>query len=978
MVAVTIQLANAGYSSAEITANHLGANVVFTKDYLDPGGPFDRFLKQLDVDFLRFPGGTVTEVFFEPGSDAVERFFSMALPSGLDAGGAPRILTAPAAFDYASTNDMRLAFTLPTNNYLSTLADADGNRFVNPYGAYRLLDRVDEIIRGEYGDVKIDMFQIGNEFWYSNDRETATEYGRIANDMAVKLGQVFDLYRADLAEPDTWVEPKIAIQVAQGWKPEDNQAILDQLTPAARAEIDVLTQHFYPGSYHVIANSRAHFDRLDQIAEAPGFNDLEYYLSEWNVKSSGDDTGLKQASSMLEITRTFMERGVDYATVWGTQYQSLQSRLAELYRDNSTPSGFDYRLTVPGELFNMMNPALQGLQVLDLDTDPALRNQIALDPQDRPEEARAQVVMHAFGSDERVVLFISSRTDITTDITIDPGSLLPSWHHLYGQSLGAMDDPTTLSRDEGDPTSQFARPHLEFHTSDSLLQGDQITFSLGAYEIMKLEFSRVPVDLRLEGASQLVNPAADYDDEMIGGSANDLILGFNGDDVLRGAAGHDTLFVGAGDDSVFGDDGHDLLIGGSGRDQLFGGAGEDTLVAGDGDTFINGDAGRSHFLMDTAGRATIEGFDTSKGDTLSFLRAYATPEEVLDRTSVVGDDLIITHDQGGFTQILAAAAQIEGLSASLSDFDTESPVADLIDAAITPEPDGSIPPDPEEPPPASDPVDLLKFERLINSENPDDVLTALDSYSTEELSEFNEAIHPSLLVLTAPPFVVNYYLAELDDAGRDSFFERLDESALINRLEERLTPTLWQNPNLDEDVLDRVLSKIGEDGGERLIGGWTDTDLLTLVETIESRGLEPATYDMFKSQQERIEALRADPDPEPPLPPIDPPPEEEEPDPEEDEEDQQTVTVAGGGCFIATCAYGDPHHPSVEVLRMVRDLHLSSFAAGRMFIRYYYRHSPGVARQLSPHPWARAIVRGVLEIGVRSLLAVQMRRSRFK
>lgn len=116
MVAVTIQLANAGYSSAEITANHLGANVVFTKDYLDPGGPFDRFLKQLDVDFLRFPGGTVTEIFFEPGSDAVERFFSMALPSGLDAGGAPRILTAPAAFDYASTNDMRLAFTLPTGS----------------------------------------------------------------------------------------------------------------------------------------------------------------------------------------------------------------------------------------------------------------------------------------------------------------------------------------------------------------------------------------------------------------------------------------------------------------------------------------------------------------------------------------------------------------------------------------------------------------------------------------------------------------------------------------------------------------------------------------------------------------------------------------------------------------------------------------------------------------------------------------------
>ncbi|UCG79161.1 MAG: S8 family serine peptidase [Nitrospirota bacterium] len=68
----------------------------------------------------------------------------------------------------------------------------------------------------------------------------------------------------------------------------------------------------------------------------------------------------------------------------------------------------------------------------------------------------------------------------------------------------------------------------------------------------------------------------------------------------------------------------------------------------------------------------------------------------------------------------------------------------------------------------------------------------------------------------------------------------------------------------------------------------------------------------------------------------------------------------GGGCFIATAAYGSYMHKDVKVLREFRDRHLLTNAPGRIFVKAYYMYSPPVAEMISENDIARAVVRMAL------------------
>ncbi|HEX9101820.1 MAG TPA: CFI-box-CTERM domain-containing protein [Polyangia bacterium] len=68
----------------------------------------------------------------------------------------------------------------------------------------------------------------------------------------------------------------------------------------------------------------------------------------------------------------------------------------------------------------------------------------------------------------------------------------------------------------------------------------------------------------------------------------------------------------------------------------------------------------------------------------------------------------------------------------------------------------------------------------------------------------------------------------------------------------------------------------------------------------------------------------------------------------------------GGGCFIATAAFGSYENRWVWVLRDFRDRVLLEHDSGRSFVEWYYAHSPRAAAWIGAHGWARAVTRVAL------------------
>lgn len=68
----------------------------------------------------------------------------------------------------------------------------------------------------------------------------------------------------------------------------------------------------------------------------------------------------------------------------------------------------------------------------------------------------------------------------------------------------------------------------------------------------------------------------------------------------------------------------------------------------------------------------------------------------------------------------------------------------------------------------------------------------------------------------------------------------------------------------------------------------------------------------------------------------------------------------GGGCFIATAAYGSYFEPHVKVLRDFRDRYLMTNATGKWFVEAYYKYSPPIADYIRDKELLKFIVRMIL------------------
>ena len=65
----------------------------------------------------------------------------------------------------------------------------------------------------------------------------------------------------------------------------------------------------------------------------------------------------------------------------------------------------------------------------------------------------------------------------------------------------------------------------------------------------------------------------------------------------------------------------------------------------------------------------------------------------------------------------------------------------------------------------------------------------------------------------------------------------------------------------------------------------------------------------------------------------------------------------GGGCFIATAAYGSLMAPHVKILCEFRDRFLVTNRLGKRFVDFYYKYSPPAANFIAEHVNLKAMVR---------------------
>ena len=68
----------------------------------------------------------------------------------------------------------------------------------------------------------------------------------------------------------------------------------------------------------------------------------------------------------------------------------------------------------------------------------------------------------------------------------------------------------------------------------------------------------------------------------------------------------------------------------------------------------------------------------------------------------------------------------------------------------------------------------------------------------------------------------------------------------------------------------------------------------------------------------------------------------------------------GGGCFIATAAYGSMLDKHVKILRNFRDRFLITNFCGQIFVKLYYKYSPALANFIAGHEGLRALTRALL------------------
>jgi len=541
-------------ASDVIEGDFFGGNHLFLYDYSD--GSFPEKVEYLNITLLRYPGGAMTEWDFDVN-------FPDAVPMG------EQRETLSEFLSYVGQNAITPVIVLPIKKYI-----ADGVSIEQ--AALEIANFVNRVTSGEFGDVKIDTFEIGNEFSWGDDAVSASDYGAYASAFALAIKEAAE-YEVDVAvQTGThWSKAAIAIEY-------NNQIMAEFELAGAFEAVDTLVAHIYPTNIETVENylSAALPDQVVDDWEAAAGKSLELFISEWNTVTNfseefRENYGLAHAAAMIEMVSEMAKAGVDMGAVWAIQ----QNTLTEL----TAWEGND-KVRISGEIFRMLSQSTVGTSAVEIPQDVI---------------GNGQVLLHAFKNEAKLVVFLSAQDIIdnsspySVDLNIE--SIGSEFKYVWGEKLSTYASDIFAANAVPKVTTFF--PSLSFDGSGSSLN---VTFD-GDYEVIKLVFIK---DIIGDDPLQMVGD--DIDDTFYSGHGDDLIDGFAGNDRLYGKGGDDKIFGGDGEDLIKGNIGNDIIYAGNGNDFVRGGIGDDYIDGGVGNDVLGGGGGDDKFFG-RAGDDSIRG-----------------------------------------------------------------------------------------------------------------------------------------------------------------------------------------------------------------------------------------------------------------------------------------------------------------------------------------------------------------------------------
>ena len=624
------------FASTVVEDGLFGANALLGRD--DLSGTYGTKIQDMGVSLLRYPGGGLTEDYFDPANpDAI-----IVTPTAGHVG-----ITDFLA--YCAANSIRPAIVLPTKRYLE-----------NPAAGEQILsDFVAAVTRGDYGPVTDPIFQIGNEYYATtvlHEPITTEEYASIAPRFAVAVANA--------------AQGSATVVVQMGRKPAENVKIINEFdTAIEKAAVDGLSFHQYPWRYDAVEERFEKVQKFLAKWEAAGIGGFTF-MSEWNVGSSGDatkdpfhDYGQAQNVALLELIHHSVIAGIDLAAIWGVQ------------QNNKTALGANEGNTEvysSGELYRLMSESIPGAR--------SLGKTVSND---------GSVISYAYENDAEVTVFVAARDiDLTggpVQVDLDLDGIAAGYTTVSAVSLTTTD---VLTDPRIRPTITNSTPQLGISEGDLVAS---VTLTQD-YEVVRVTF--VKQSSVLSSANQIGGGAGDIfaggagDDTFRGNDGADYIYAHDGnDDVrggrladeLRGGGGADTVAGGSGDDFVAGGDGDDLLSGGSGRDRLHGSRGDDTIEGGSGRDFIYGGAGDDQI---TGGNGNDRIWGKTGADTFIFggtfgldrINDFEVGTDVMDLSAIgsvtgFGDLTITQSDNKLFIAMTEGTIALRGILQAQIDAD---------------------------------------------------------------------------------------------------------------------------------------------------------------------------------------------------------------------------------------------------------------------------------------------------------------------